>query len=108
MSSFRQKRDIKETANKYLGLFNDEMGGTFGVGHTCGAIGMKAHDQCNAITDCKCDSYVCKCMMSWWFILTVVLVSVLFLGGIACCILRALGFCKRRNYQLENFRDSVF
>lgn len=108
MSSFREKRDIKETANKFLSYFNDGMDETLGVGHTCGAIGMKADDQCTEITDCKCDSYVCKCTLSWWFILTIVLVSALVIGGITCCILRALGYCKRRSYKLENFRDSVF
>ena len=108
MSSFREKRDIKETANKLLSYFNDGMEETLGVGHTCGAIGMKADDQCTEITDCKCDSYVCKCTLSWWFILTIVLVSALVIGGITCCILRALGYCKRRSYKLENFRDSVF
>ena len=97
-------RDLKDDLSDVLDTVNDHMGGTFGVGDTCGLgvqtfafIGAKSHDQCNAITECKCDSIaaVCKCRLTWWFILIIVVVAVLILVGIIYCILRAFGCCKR-------------
>ena len=102
MSSFRTKRDAKEMLDRALDSVNENMGGTFGVGNTCGAgfqsiafIGAKSHDQCNAITECKCTAFasICKCALTWWFILIVVLGSIIILSLVAFCIMKALGCC---------------
>ena len=106
MSSFRTKRDAKEKLDRALDAINENMGGTFGVGDTCGAgfqtvafLGAKSHDQCNAITECKCTSVgvnvfnVCKCALTWWFILIVVLGSIIILSLVVFCIMKALGCC---------------
>ena len=69
------------------------MGGSFGVGDICGSVGVKDHAQCNEISVCKCDSMVCKCVLSWWFILSIVLIVLFIVGLILCCVLRALGCC---------------
>ena len=95
-SSFRHKRhleDLKEFGTRVLDVVNDEMGGSFGVGDICGSMGVKDHAQCNEISVCDCESMVCKCVLSWWFILSIVLLVLLIVGLILCCVLRALGCC---------------
>ena len=97
----RRKRDLKDDYNTLLSKANDHMGGTFGIGDTCGmgagVFAAKSHDQCNAITECKCgsSSVVCKCTLTWWFILIIVLASIIIIGLITFCIVKACGCCKQ-------------
>ena len=100
-SSFRNKRDLEELLgeakdglSRSLDVINQQMGGSFGVGDVCGAGGVKDHDQCSEISECRCEQLVCKCVLAWWFILSIVLLVLFVLGIILCCVLKALGCCE--------------
>ena len=92
MNAVKNNRNVKTIASKTLEKAKNL---TLGIGDVCGS--ENDTKTCPAKTDCSCtievEAEACKCAITWWFYLIVVLVFLIpvLLVAVACCVMKQ--FC---------------